>query len=276
MNNSELKKLYKKTFNTVCDGYGHLSMRFFSKSAKQVLSYLNLDGNEHILDVATGTGYVAFAIAKELPGVQISGIDFSEGMLAQAFKNKSEQGIENVTFVEMDMQAITYPDNYFDVAVSAFSIFFIDDMKKQLIHMAEKVKDGGLILTTTFYDNAFVPLVNLFIDRLKTYGVDVPNLGWKRVATKEQCAALFKEAGLRNVKCEQKPCGYYLGDASDWWYIIWNAGFRGLVNQLSQNDLVKFKTEHLAEVEELKTDQGIWLEISTLYTVGEKPYQNTP
>jgi ubiquinone/menaquinone biosynthesis C-methylase UbiE len=270
MNIKELKKLYKKTFNTVCDGYGHRSMRFFSKSTQQIPTYLNLNGNEDILDVATGTGYAALTIAKELPQAQITGIDFSEGMLAQALKSKREQGIENVTFVEMDMQAIDYPDNYFDVAVSAFSIFFVEDMKTQLIHIAEKVKEGGQILTTTFYDNAFVPLVNLLIDRLEKYGVNVPNLGWKRVATKEQCLSLFKAAGLKNVTCERKPCGYYLKDASDWWYIVWNAGFRGLVNQLSQNDLEKFKREHLAEVEELKTDQGIWLEISTLYTVGEK------
>jgi ubiquinone/menaquinone biosynthesis C-methylase UbiE len=274
MDNSELKKLYKKTFDTVADGYGHHSMRFFAKSAREVLSYLKVDGNQQFLDVATGTGYVALTIAKTLPEVHVTGIDFSEGMLAQATKSKSEQGLENVTFVEMDMQAIDYPDNYFDAAVSAFSIFFVEDMKKQLIHIAGKVKDSGQILMTTFYENAFVPLVNLFIDRIETYGVKVPELGWKRVATPEQCTSILKEVGLQNLKCEQKQCGYYLRDAADWWYIIWNAGFRGLVGQLSQNDLEKFKTEHLAEVEELKTDQGIWLEMSVLYTVGEKTYQD--
>jgi ubiquinone/menaquinone biosynthesis C-methylase UbiE len=270
MDHLELKKFYKNTFNAVSDGYGHSAMRFFSESAKQVSSYLNLNGDEHVLDVATGTGYAALAIARRLPYGQVTGIDFSKGMLSQAMKNKNGQGIHNVTFTEMDMQAIDFQDNYFDVAIIAFSIFFVEDMVKQLIHIAEKVKDSGTILITTFFDNAFAPLVNLFINRLEKYGVKVPSLAWKRVATNEQCSYLFKEAGLKKIKCEQKECGYYLRDASDWWYLIWNGGFRGLVNQLPQNDFLKFKEEHLSEVKKMQSDKGIWLEMSILYTIGEK------
>jgi hypothetical protein len=132
------------------------------------------------------------------------------------------------------------------------------------------VKDGGVILITTFSDNAFAPLVNLFIDRLEGYGIEVPSLAWKRVATKEQCTSLFKESGLQKIKSEQKECDYYLRDAFDWWYIIWNGGFRGLVNQLSANDFIKFKEEHLTEVKELETGKEIWLEMDILYTIGEK------
>ncbi len=244
-------------------------MRFFSESAKQIPSYLKLKGDEHVLDVATGTGYVALTVAKDLPDGEVTGIDFSEGMLAEAMRNKQEQGIHNVTFVEMDMQAIDYQDKYFDAAISAFSIFFVDDMKTQLIHIANKVKNGGKILMTTFNNEAFSPLVNLFINRLEGYGIEVPSLAWKRVATKEQCIFHFEQAGLQKIKSQKKECGYYLEDASDWWYIIWNGGFRGLVNRLSPNDVTKFKTEHLAEVNDLKSDKGIWLEMSILYTLGE-------
>ena len=83
-------------------------------------------------------------------------------MLTQAKRNRDKLGIENVTFREMDMESIDYRDKHFDVAVSAFSIFFVEDMKKQLIHIAKKVKDSGVILITTFSDNSFAPLVNLF------------------------------------------------------------------------------------------------------------------
>ncbi len=270
MNQIELKKLYKDTFNAVSGGYGHSAMRFFSESAEQVSSYLNLKGDEHVLDVATGTGYVALSIAEDLPDGQVTGIDFSEGMLTQAEKNKKKQGKHNVTFVEMDMQAIDYQDEHFDAAVSAFSIFFVEDMKKQLIHIANKVKVGGSVLMTTFFDNAFTPLVNLLFDRFEAYGIEVPSLAWKRVASREQCTALFEDAGLQRINCMQKECGYYLRDPSDWWYIIWNGGFRGLVNQLSQNDLAKFKADHLAEVKNMECDKGIWLDIGVLYTTGQK------
>jgi ubiquinone/menaquinone biosynthesis C-methylase UbiE len=75
--------------------------------------------------------------------------------------------LHNVVFREMDMQAIDFPDRHFEIAVSAFSIFFIEDMEKQLTHIAQKVKHGGEIIITTFCDNAFSPLVALFLTVLK-------------------------------------------------------------------------------------------------------------
>jgi ubiquinone/menaquinone biosynthesis C-methylase UbiE len=270
MDHVELKELCKKTFNAISDGYGHRSMRFFAESANQISSYLNLRGDEHVIDVATGTGYVALSIARDLPHGHVTGIDFSEGMLTQALKNKHTQGIKNVTFREMDMQTIDYQDEHFDVAVCAFSLFFIEDMKKQLIHIAAKVKEGGTILVSTFCDNSFSPLVHLFFNRLEWYGIEVPNLAWKRVATTEQCVSLFKKAGLKKIQSKKKESGYYLKTVADWWYIIWNGGFRGLINQLSKDDLASFKEEHLAEVKELESDKGIWMEMGILHTIGKK------
>jgi ubiquinone/menaquinone biosynthesis C-methylase UbiE len=270
MDEQELKELFKNTFNTVAEGYDSSAMRFFPESAKQMSAYLDLNGNEHVLDVATGTGNVGLAIAKDLPFGKVTGIDFSEGMLSQANRKKEERGIGNVSFTEMDMQALDFPDNHFDAAISAFSIFFVEDMVKLVAHIADKVKSEGEIIASTFYDDAFSPLVTLFLNRLKRYGVEVPTLAWKRVSTKGQCESLFKEAGLHNVKSEQIECGYYLNSAADWWYIIWNGGFRGLVNQLSSPDLEKFRREHFAEVQELRTDKGIWLEMTIIYTIGTK------
>ncbi len=270
MDEDELKEFFKNTFDTVADGYDHAAMRFFPESAQRISSYLNLKGDEHLLDVATGTGCVALTLAKDVPNGQVTGIDFSKGMLSQAKKKKEERGGANVNFIEMDMQSIGFPDNHFDTAVSAFSIFFVEDMEKQVSHIAEKVKVGGTILITTFFDNAFSPLVGLFLTRLATYGIEVPTLVWKQVATTEQCTLLLKEAGLHNVRSEQVDCGYYLNDAVDWWYIIWNGGFRGLVEQLTPDDLKQFQQEHLAEVETLASVQGVWLEMSILYTSGTK------
>ena len=270
MDDQELKEFFKSTFNTVADGYDRAALSFFPDSAKHISSYLNLCGNEHVLDVATGTGCAALILAKDMPDCHVTGVDFSQGMLSQAMNKKDEYGLDNVTFCEMDMQAIEFPDNYFDVGVSAFSIFFVEDMKKQLSHIAQKIKDGGKIITTTFYDNAFSPLVDLFLDRLKKYGIEPPIFSWKRVATKQQCVDLFSEAGLADPKSEQLDCGYHLRDASDWWQIVWNAGYRGLVSQLANDELARFKDEHLSEVQNLASDKGIWLEMNVLYTVGTK------
>ncbi len=270
MNEQDLKEFFKSTFNAVADGYDRDALRFFPESAKHISSYLDLRGHEHVLDVATGTGCAALTLASAVPEGHVTGIDFSQGMLSQAMNKKTEHGLDNVTFSEMDMQAIDFPDNHFDVGVSAFSIFFVEDMKTQLSHMAQKIKGDGKILTTTFDDNAFSPLVDLFLNRLKKYGIEPPIFSWKRVATKQQCMDLFSEAGLADPKSEKLDCGYHLRDASDWWQIVWNAGYRGLVSQLADDEMARFKEEHLAEVQNLASAKGIWLEMNILYTVGTK------
>lgn len=270
MGQQKTKALYKKTFNTVADGYDNPAMRFFPESAKRISSYLHLNGSEHVLDVATGTGCAALTLTESLPNGQVTGIDFSTGMLAQAMEKQELAELDNIFFFEMDMQAIDFPAQHFDAAVSAFSIFFVEDMQKQLSHVADKVKEGGQVITTTFYDNAFTPLVGLFLQRLKQYGIEPPSLAWKRVATEEQCLSLFCEAGLHDVQSHRVECGYHLHDASEWWYIIWNGGFRGLVNQLEPDELDRFQEEHSAEVQALASDKGIWLEMSVLYTVGTR------
>lgn len=270
MDDAQLKEYFKTTFNAVADGYDGLPTRFFPQSAEQIVSFLNLNGDEQILDVATGTGWVALAAAKQLTKGHVSAIDLSQGMLAQAEQKLQQTNLGNITFTEMDMQNLSFADNYFDIAVSAFSLFFVEDMPSQLLHIASKVKNKGRVITSTFYDDAFSPLATLFLDRLERYGIEIPSLAWKRIATKEQCTTIFSDAGLHDISCHQIDSGYYFRDADDWWYLIWNAGFRGLVAQLSDDDLIKFKQEHLAEVNQLATDDGIWLQLNILYTIGTK------
>ena len=64
--------------------------------------------------------------------------------------------------------------------------------------------------------------------------------------------------------------GFYLADANEWWDLIWNAGFRGMLKQLELDVLERFRQEHLHEVAELATGDGIWLDIGVLYTTGTK------
>jgi len=270
MDEQARKKMFQKTFDTVAEGYDNPALRFFPQSAKHLVALLNLKGDEHILDVATGTGNVALELADNVPDGRVTGIDFSGGMLAQARKKVETQQIRNIVFQQMDMQSLDFPDDHFDAAVSAFSLFFVSDMEEQLRHIARKVRPGGKIITATFFESAFSPLVTLFLDRLRAYSVEIPPLTWKKVATPEQCVALFGSANLNDVSSHVKDCGYYLKDRDDWWYIIWNGGFRGLVSQLSPHDLDRFREEHLREVQELSSARGIRLEMSILFTIGTR------
>lgn len=260
----------KETFNNVSREYDSKVLRFFTESANHLVSMLHLRGNERVIDIATGTGNAALAIAAHLPQGDVTGIDFSSGMLEQARQKAILQNVQNVKFIEMDMQAMEFTTAWFDVAICAFGIFFVDDMDTQLAHMAKMVKPGGTIAICNFQEDYFYPLRDLLIKKLKNYNIQQPSQVWTRIANDAGCKELFKKAEIHNIHVEQKNMGYFLSSEREWWDVIWNAGFRSLVSQLSPSDLERFRQEHMQEVAALKTKDGIWLDIGVLYTTGTK------
>ena len=108
MEEQDHKQLVKETFNTVSEGYDNPALRFFEDSAKHLAGYLKLKGNEHVLDVASGTGIASIALAGALPKGNVTGIDFSEGMLKRAKQKVNGMGINNIQFSQMDMQELVW------------------------------------------------------------------------------------------------------------------------------------------------------------------------
>jgi ubiquinone/menaquinone biosynthesis C-methylase UbiE len=271
VNDEQITAVVKETFDSVAAGYDGRVLRFFFESAKRLSACLDLCGDERVLDVATGTGHAALAIARRLPGGRVTGVDFSRGMLDEARDKAAAMGLDNVEFHERDMRALGFAAGSFDAAVCAFGIFFVNDMDTQLSHIASMVKPGGRVAITSFQEDYFHPLRDLMHERLAGYGTTQSPEAWKRVATKAGCRNLFERANLQDVEVETKNVGYYLDTAEDWWDVIWNAGFRRLVSQLPSDGLRRFKKEHLEEVKALQTASGIWLNAPVLFTTGITP-----
>ncbi len=268
MDEAERKAQIKKIFDTVAEGYGSSGMEFFHHAAAQLPGIFHLRGNEQILDIATGTGIAATTLASHVPRGKVVGIDLSEAMLAQAKTRAQDLGIRNIELHSMDMQNIGFADGQFDAANCSFGIFFLPDMASLLRHIASKVKAGGQVVASTFYEGAFQPNVDLFLERIQGYGVTPPELIWKQICTEEKFRALYQHAGLVDIHIQRHDIGYYLKDAETWWRVIWYAGFRGLVAQLSTEQLAEFKRTHLAEIASLKTEHGIPLNVTALFANG--------
>lgn len=268
MDEKQMKEMVKKTFDTIAGGYDIPALGFFPKSAEHLPGYLALLGSEHVLDVATGTGTAAIALARSLPGGRVTGVDFSQGMLEMAKTKIAASGMTNVTLMQMDMQELEFPSGHFDAAACAFGVFFVQDMLSQVRMIADKVKKGGRFVMTTFDDSSFSPLAEMMFERLVKYGVDAPPETRKKLYTRTQCEALFREADLRDVSVGRKEVGFHLPDAGGWWEVVWNAGFRRYVSQVTEQERDKFREEHLREVQALASPEGIWLQVDVLYTTG--------
>ncbi|MGB5281622.1 MAG: hypothetical protein WBN37_09930, partial [Arenicellales bacterium] len=73
MEDEARKEFIRNVFNTVCEQYGTGSLRFFENAASHLPDLLNLRGDEHLLDIATGTGLASTLFASLLPEGQVTG-----------------------------------------------------------------------------------------------------------------------------------------------------------------------------------------------------------
>jgi ubiquinone/menaquinone biosynthesis C-methylase UbiE len=84
------------------------------------------------LDLGTGTGQGAFAIARRFPHAQVVGVDLAEGMLAEARRKTPSELAERVRFESGDASALPFADGSFEVVAHANMIPFFDELERVL------------------------------------------------------------------------------------------------------------------------------------------------
>jgi SAM-dependent methyltransferase len=84
------------------------------------------------LDLGTGTGQGAFAIARRFPHTQVVGVDLAEGMLAEARRKTPAELDERIRFESGDASALPFEDGSFALVAHANMIPFFDELERVL------------------------------------------------------------------------------------------------------------------------------------------------
>lgn len=264
MNYDEHKQKVMASFDLASEGYDCPSLRFFVESASWMIKNLELKGDESLLDIATGTGNVAITAALQLGSGKVTAIDLSEKMLQRAALKAHELNLRNVTFKRCDIEDMGFENNIFDAACCAFGMFFLPDMDNGLKCISRAMKPGGKLAITSFTPSLMQPLRGMLLDGIKRYGVEPSPLSWMRLDTPDKINDLLSRSGFVNIQIQSKQMGYYLKDSLQWRDVLWNSGHRGLLSQLSGEDLKQFLNEHLREVDSIADENGVWLEVEVL------------
>jgi demethylmenaquinone methyltransferase/2-methoxy-6-polyprenyl-1,4-benzoquinol methylase len=107
-----------------------------------------------VLDLATGSGDVAFALARGLPEAEsILGMDFCEPMLVEAENKRraaNDARYARIKFAPGDGLALPLPNASFDVVTIAFGLRNMADRHKALQEMRRVLRPGGALLVLEF------------------------------------------------------------------------------------------------------------------------------
>lgn len=102
-----------------------------------------------ILDVATGTGDLAIALARRMPEARVTGVDLSEGMLEIGRKKVEAEGLSGrVTLTTGDCLSLPFDDNTYDCVTVAYGVRNFQDLKAGYKEILRVLRPGGLMVVT--------------------------------------------------------------------------------------------------------------------------------
>ena len=119
----------------------------------QLVSAVKRTEPKRVLDLATGSGDVAFALGRSLPkGTLIVGMDFCAPMLEEADLKKAQnpEAFAHVKFRQGDGLALPLPDGSQDAVTIAFGLRNMADRAKCLSEMRRVLRPGGRLFILEF------------------------------------------------------------------------------------------------------------------------------
>ena len=111
--------------------------------------------NAKALDVATGTGLVAFALAAEITGSgYVIGVDFTAAMLARAGEQREADGAETnggqIALAAADASQLPFPDGMFSIVTCRFSVHHFTHAIPAMQEMGRVLAPGGRLIIGEF------------------------------------------------------------------------------------------------------------------------------
>lgn len=171
---------------------------------------------ERVLDVATGTGDVAFELHRRWPKASITGADLSEGMLDVARRKADALPLHDkamLTFETGDCLALRFKDDTFDLITVAYGVRNFEHLLQGYREMERVLRPGGILCVIElsepenklthaayrFYSRTLIPLAGRMVSRDPRAYTYLPE-SIAAAPQRRDMALLMQQAGLRRCR----------------------------------------------------------------------------
>lgn len=209
----------REMFTSIAPTYDRLnsvmSLGLHSLWRRRAVSLCRLGPGDSALDIATGTGDFALALARAVgPTGKVVGADFSEGMLDLARIKAKQAGLNDIVQFEWaDALDLPFEDGRFDAATVGFAGRNVTDLHRFFAEMRRVVRPGGRVvhlelskptlpvfrsLYQVYFYN-LVPLVGGALARSRGAYTYLPN-SLTSFPSPPELARIMREAGLVKIR----------------------------------------------------------------------------
>jgi ubiquinone/menaquinone biosynthesis methyltransferase len=179
---SQTKRTYvRQLFATIADRYDLITaVLSYGQDAKwkaRLVSLADVRKGERALDLAAGTGDIAFAVAAR--GAKTIGLDITHRMLQLAHRRQGYGGQapkeNHVDLITGDMTSLPFRSSSFDLVTTGYGLRNVPDLNMAIDEIARVLKPGGRLLSLDFNRPGNALVRSVYLAYLTVVG---STLGW--------------------------------------------------------------------------------------------------
>ena len=225
MKNSSKGEMVRGMFNDIAPTYDRLnhilSLDIDKIWRKRVVRIVRKLGAKHIMDMATGTGDLAIAMAKGIEGSTIYGADFSSEMLAVAKQKIEHLGLsERISLTECNAENIPLDEESVDATTIAFGVRNFEHQREALTEIKRTIRKDGHLIVLEFsnpkcgfvrwcyrlYSHHILPAIGRLVSKHATAYTYLPE-SIDQFASPENFSALLEEVGFDHIERKSLSMG---------------------------------------------------------------------
>ena len=196
--------------------YERFMGRWSRNLAPLFVRFAGVRHGDTVLEVGSGTGELAAAVATMTPSSRIVGIDPSGSYVALA---QARHGSALIGFEVGDAQQMRFPGALFDRTLSMLVVNFIPDVRRALTEMRRVTKPKGTVAAEVWDYGDGMEMLRAFWDEAVALA---PTIAAKDERNMPLCrrgelAALWREQGLQDVVEEALTIETHFASFDDYW-----------------------------------------------------------
>lgn len=138
----DLTRLVQRQFGRQAGKYAVSLSHAEGNDLRRLTQLMPHDPHARLLDIATGTGHTAFAMAPFVR--EVVGLDLTREMLAEAERLGRERGVANVRFVQGDALSLPFPPQCFELVTCRRAPHHFADIPSFLRQVTRVLVPGGI------------------------------------------------------------------------------------------------------------------------------------
>jgi len=199
------------------EAYERFMGRWSRLVAVQLVEFAGVPQSGRFLDVGSGTGALAFALAETRTQARVRGIDPSKEYVDYA--NGRNPFPERVGFETGDAQQLRFTDASFDASLSLLVFNFIPDSSKALREVRRVTKPGGQISAAVWDYGDGMRMLRVFWDAAVAIDPKAEKMDEKHMplCRAGDLSALWRRAGLTDVREQPLTITMRFESFADYW-----------------------------------------------------------